>query len=684
MNRLADETSLYLKQHAGNPVEWYPWGTEALQLAASENKPILLSIGYSACHWCHVMAHESFEDPAAAEVMNRLFINIKVDREERPDLDKVYQTAHHLLNQRGGGWPLTVFLTPEGQMPFFAGTYFPNEARHGMPAFTDLLVQVARGYETHKADLDTRSETLVNALQQMQPGAPDNAPLTAAPLAAAREQLAGNFDREWGGFGSAPKFPHPSNLERLLRHWHSTAADAEPDVEALFMVALSLNRMQNGGMYDQAGGGFFRYCVDREWQIPHFEKMLYDNGPLLALTAQLWQASGDDSFRRVANQAADWALREMRAPDGGFYSTLDADSDGEEGKYYVWQPDELRELLDSYEFTAVEKLYGLDQPANFEGNWHLTNRMSLDDLFEQTGYTKSRLQSLLDSAQLKMLDTRKQRVAPGRDEKILTAWNALMIRGLAIASGALERPDLADSAYQCLNFIRQQLVKDDTLLACHAGGQTHIQAYLDDYALLLDAVLEMLQVRWDSGHLEFAIWLADQLLGQFEDTDNGGFYFTANTAEEILYRPKTISDDSMPSGNAIAALALNRLGHLLGETRYLEAAENTLKMAWGGLNDFPHGHAAMLNALDEYLQQPEIIIIRGPETEAQLWSESVRKLYAPARLVFAIGDDVSGLPQALADKTAKDGTTAFICRGTQCSEPVTDDAELAKMLSQQS
>jgi len=678
MNKLANESSLYLKQHQDNPVDWHPWGEAALELAAKEQKPILLSIGYSACHWCHVMAHESFEDPAIAEVMNRLFINIKVDREERPDLDKIYQTAHQLLNQRGGGWPLTVFLTPTDQLPFFAGTYFPNTERQGMPAFPDLLMQVAQGYEEHKNDLNTRSKAMVSALQSLEPQLPEKSiELTDAPLTAIREQLADNFDSDWGGFGDAPKFPHPANLERLLRHWRGSSAETEPDIEALLIPALTLSRMQNGGIYDQIGGGFFRYAVDREWQIPHFEKMLYDNGPLLAITAQLWQASGDDSFRRVAGQTADWVLREMQSPEGGFYSTLDADSEGEEGKFYVWQPDELKDVLDTYQYTAAGKLYGLDKQANFEGSWHLTNHLSLDELFEQTGYTKSRLQTLLGDAQQAMLVAREKRIRPARDEKVLTAWNALMIRGLIIAAAALERKELADSAGQALDFIRSNLIVNDRLLACYSEGNAQIPAYLDDYAYLLDATTELLQYQWDSNLLSFAIWLADKLLELFEDKNNGGFYFTANDAEQLLYRPKTMSDDAIPAGNAVAALALNRLGHLLGNTAYLDAAERTLKLAWSGINDFPHGHATMITALDEFLTQPEIVIVRGEE--AALWAEAVRKLYTPTRLVFAIPDDAA-LPDSLAAKKPGDVTTAYICRGMTCGAPITSDEELATTL----
>jgi uncharacterized protein len=679
MNRLANETSPYLLQHKDNPVDWYPWGEEALSRAVAENKPILLSIGYSACHWCHVMAHESFADTPTAQVMNRLFINIKLDREERPDLDKIYQTSHQLLTQRGGGWPLTVFLTPDQQLPFFAGTYFPKESQHGMPAFTELLVQLANYYETHQQDLAQQGSALLNALQSIQPEAPvAGTVLNAAPLAAIREQLAANFDKDWGGFGTAPKFPHPANLERLLRHWRSTANSSEPDVDALFMTALTLTQMQNGGLFDQIGGGFFRYSVDQRWQIPHFEKMLYDNGPLLALTAQLWQASGDDAFRRVASATADWLLREMRSPEGAFYAALDADSAGAEGSFYLWTPDEIAALLDSYEYTAAEHLYGLRQAANFAGQWHLSNRLSLDELMEHAGYTRSKLKTLLDSAQQKLLAVRNQRTPPATDKKILTAWNALTVRGLAIAGGALDRHELITAAAAAIDFIRSHMVVGEQLKANYAAGKTGYNAYLDDYALLLDATIELLQHRWDIEHLNFAIWLADQLMEHFADNEDGGFFFTAHNHEQLLYRPKSFSDDSMPSGNGVAALVLNRLGHLLAEPRYLQAAEATLLAGWASMQEFPHGHATLITALDEYLAQPEIIIVSG--IDAGEWCHAIRQVYAPGRLCFAI-TEAAGLPTALAAKTVGERTVAFICKGTNCSAPVEALEELATALT---
>ncbi len=672
MNRLQTETSPYLLQHADNPVDWYPWGEEALAAARRENKPILLSIGYSACHWCHVMAHESFADPATAEVMNRLFINIKVDREERPDIDKIYQTAHQLITRRGGGWPLTVFLTPAEQLPFFAGTYFPNEARYGMPAFADLLLQVAQHYAAHRDDIHQQATAVVHALGSLEAGQAGAAvTLDQSLLQSLRQQLGGNFDSDWGGFGDAPKFPHVSSMEFLLRHWRASAHSEEPDVQALFMVALTLTRMIEGGIYDQLGGGFFRYAVDREWRIPHFEKMLYDNGPLLTLLTELWQASGDDTFRQAASETADWVLRDMRSDAGGFFATLDADSQGEEGKFYVWTPTATAALLDDKEYAVLACRYGLDQAANFEGAWHLQVRNSLEQAAAAAGEVTAAAVPLLNGGRAKLLAHRNQRVWPARDEKILTAWNALMIKGLAAAARRLERPELTAAALAALTFVRQQLYVDGRLLAVYKDGQARFNAYLDDYAFLLDASIEVLQNHWDSGLLQFAIELADGLLDDFADSERGGFYFTGRQHEKLVHRSRTFSDDSLPSGNGIAALALNRLGHLLAEPRYLSAAENTLRAAAELMADFPHGHASMIIALDEYLDAPEIFVIRGSADAAGEWAHTIAALYAPHRLIFAIPDDAGELPGALAQRAPAEHTVAYHCKGTRCGMPIT-------------
>jgi uncharacterized protein YyaL (SSP411 family) len=442
-----------------------------------------------------------------------------------------------------------------------------------------------------------------------------------------------------------------------------------------------MTRMIDGGIYDQLGGGFFRYSVDREWSIPHFEKMLYDNGPLLALLAQLWQASGDDQYRRAANETADWVLRDMRSPEGGFWSTLDADSEGKEGKFYVWDPDAVRELLTADEYTALGTRLGLEQVANFEGEWHLQVRDSLEHTSEAAGELAATTQALIDSGRAKLLGVRNKRVWPGRDEKILTAWNALMIRGLAMAGRALGREDLLCAADDAVQFIKDELYIDGRLYASYKDGRARFDAYLDDHAFLLDALLELLQARWNSEHLNFAVELADRLLTDFADADKGGFYFTSAQHEKLIHRTRSFSDDSLPSGNAIAAFALGRLGHLLGEPRYLQAAEVTLRAGFAAMQEFPHGHAALITALDEYLEPPEVVIIRGVAAEADEWARNVGAIFAPRRLVFAIPADAE-LPGSLAAKQINETTVAYVCRGTACSAPVHSLQQLANELSE--
>jgi len=675
-NRLSGESSPYLQQHADNPVDWYPWGDEAFAEARKSGKPVLLSVGYSACHWCHVMAHESFEDEAIADVMNRLFINVKVDREERPDVDKIYQTAHQLLTQRGGGWPLTMFLDGENQRPFFGGTYFPNDARHGMPAFPDLLEKVATFFDEQKDEVRAQSDQLLSIFKKLEPGASDEpVALDAAPLQRARDTFAQSFDRDFGGFGSAPKFPHPTTIDRLLRHWRASANDVEPDLDALLMASLSLTRMADGGLFDHVGGGFCRYSVDRFWQIPHFEKMLYDNGPLLALYAQAGLATGETAFADTANKTANWMLADMQAENGGFYSTRDADSEGEEGLYYLWTPEQVEKLLGD-DFAVFASRFGLDNDANFEGQWHLTVRQPIADDDARDAIERSRKI---------LLKERMTRVAPGRDEKQLTAWNALAIRGLAIAGRSLERPELTVAATEAVDFIIENLLENGRLLASYKDGKARFPAYLDDHAFLLDALLELLQSNWNTGHLNFAVQLADLIIEHFEDKERGAFFFTANDHEALIHRPKSLADEAVPSGNGVAAFALQRLGFLLGETLYLDAAERTLRGAWQAIEEYPHGHVTLLTALEEYLDHPEVIVIRGEAGEIGRWRDSAARLYAPRRMVFAIDADETDLPGALADRKSIDGeTVAYKCVGTHCELPVTSWEALASELSEAS
>ncbi len=673
-NRLSEESSPYLQQHADNPVDWFPWGEEAFEEARRTGKPVLLSVGYSACHWCHVMAHESFENEAIAAVMNRLFVNIKVDREERPDVDKIYQTAHHLLTQRGGGWPLTMFLDGDNQRPFFGGTYFPDEARHGMPAFTDLLEKVAAFFADQRDEVRTQSEQLLGVFKKLEPvGSDESVVLQGEPLKRARDTFAQSFDRDFGGFGPAPKFPHATTIDRMLRHWRASANDVEPDLDALLMATLTLTRMADGGIFDHVGGGFSRYSVDRYWQIPHFEKMLYDNGPLLALYAQAALASGETLFIDIANATADWMLADMQADNGGFYSTRDADSEGEEGLYYLWTPEQVQDLLgDDYEIFA--RRFGLDEDANFEGQWHLTVRQPIAD---------DDARAAIERSKKVLLKERATRIAPGRDEKQLTSWNALAIRGLAIAGRSLERPDLTRAASEAIDFIRDHMMIDGRLLASYKDGKARFPAYLDDHAFLLDALLEVLQSNWNTEHLEFAVLLAELLLEHFEDKERGAFYFTANDHEALIHRPKSIADEAVPSGNGIAAFGLQRLGFLLGETRYLDAAQRTLRSAWQAIEEFPHGHVSLLTALDEFLIHPEVIVIRGEAKKISRWRDSAAKLYAPRRMVFAIESGEADLPGALAERKSVEGeTVAYKCVGTHCDLPVTTWEALAAELSE--
>ncbi len=498
-NRLARETSPYLKQHADNPVDWYPWGEEALKAAREQDKPILLSIGYSACHWCHVMAHESFEDAEVAALMNKHFINVKVDREERPDLDQIYQAAHNVITSRRGGWPLTMFLLPD-QTPFFAGTYFPKTPRLEKPGMMDLLPQIAASYHDGREDIEKRSQALRDALTQTQPAAAGDDDLTAATLDAALARLKQMFDPVDGGLTEALKFPHPAEIEFCLRRAAELA-----DTQAMDMVKLTLTRMAERGLYDQFGGGFYRYCVDQQWVIPHFEKMLYDNGPLLRLYSDMWLVDRQPLYARVVADTATWVMCEMQAQGGGYYSTLDADSEHEEGKFYVWTPAEVKAALSAEEYAVVAPHYGLDAPPNFEDkHWHLQVATPLAQVAQRLAIPLDRANALLDSTRARLLTRRERRVRPARDEKILTAWNALMVKGMVRASRVFAQPIWLNSARRTVEFIRANLWRDGRLLVSYKDGKATLNGYLDDYAFLLDALLELMQADFRNADLEWA------------------------------------------------------------------------------------------------------------------------------------------------------------------------------------
>ena len=671
VNRLASETSPYLRQHSHNPVDWYPWSPEALDRARREGKPILLSIGYAACHWCHVMAHESFEDPATAAVMNELYVSIKVDREERPDLDRIYQLAQQMLSGRGGGWPLTMFLMHDDQRPFFGGTYFPRERRFGLPAFSDLLRQVASYYHQHLHELRAPASQVVAALDDLNPAPEASKPLTSEPLQSCRARLEKSFDADYGGFSAAPKFPHPTSLARLLRDWHASAGVAAPDLQALYMATLTLTRMGEGGLFDQLGGGFCRYSVDARWEIPHFEKMLYDNAQLLAVYSEAAAATAETVFAEIATRTADWMLRELRSPEhGAFYSSLDADSEGQEGKFYVWQQDEVRAALSELEWEMYSARFGLDGAPNFEGHWHLTIRASRESVAQRHHVTTDEVDAVLHSARDKLLKIRAGRVRPGLDDKMLASWNALAIGALASAARYLDRADYAQAATAALQYLRRTHWQQGRLLASSARGQARLAAYLDDYAFLAEAILELSSIRFRADELAWAVDLAEVLLQHFEDRGGGGFFFTGDDHEALISRPKSFGDEAIPAGNAIAARVLLRLGYLLAEPRYLEAAERTLRAAWPALLKYPEGHAASLLALEDYLKPPKIVVLRGPAAVIEPWRYQLNRVFEPRRWTLAVPAEAADLPPALASKPPSDCGAAYICRGMSCSAAI--------------
>jgi hypothetical protein len=675
-NRLATETSPYLRQHADNPVDWHPWGAEALRLAREADKPILLSIGYSACHWCHVMAHESFEDPEVAAEMNRHYVNIKVDREERPDLDQIYQTAHAMLTQRSGGWPLTLFLMPDGT-PFFGGTYFPKRARYGMAGFLDLLPRVAEAYRDKREEIARQNAALLDALTRTLPAPAGAQDLKRAPLDAAVREFAQAFDDVHGGIGQAPKFPHPFELAFCLRRHGLDGGEL-----GLSIARLTLVKMAEGGIYDQLGGGFCRYSVDAYWSIPHFEKMLYDNAALIALYSDAWLVTRQPLFETTVRGIAGWVMREMQSPEGGYYSSLDADSEHEEGKYYVWTPDEVKGLLTAEEYAVVEPHYGLDGAPNFEDrHWHLRVMKPLEVVARRLDVPVAECAARLEAARAKLFAARERRVRPGRDDKILTSWNALMVRGLARAARAFGEDAWLASARRAVDFIRARMWHGGRLHATYKDGVAHLNAYLDDHAFLLDALLELMQCEFRNEDLEFARELAELLLAQFEDRAAGGFFFVSHDHEKLIHRAKPGHDNATPSGNGIAAHALQRLGHLTGEPRYLEAAERALKLFYPQLERQPIGFVSLATALDEYLAPPQIIVLRGVANALAVWRRALAARYRPGTLAVAIPAGVPGLPVALDKAAPARGVNAWVCRGVTCLPAIGELDELDRVLS---
>ena len=683
-NRLADETSPYLLQHADNPVHWQPWDEAALTGARESAKPILLSIGYSACHWCHVMAHESFEDAATAAVMNAHFVNIKVDREERPDLDKVYQTAHQLLTSQTGGWPLTMFLDPGTLVPFFGGTYFPRTPRFQLPGFADLLLRIDEVFTKRRDDLEEQGRKLLEAMHgleaQVDDGNRDGGRLGDGELIdQARGQLADQYDAREGGFGAAPKFPMPAMLERVLRHQAYKSHTGNRDRGGLDMVMTTLTKMARGGIYDHLGGGFCRYATDRKWMVPHFEKMLYDNGQLLSLYADCLSLGPDELFAGAVRETAGWLIREMRHPDGGFFAALDADSEGEEGRFYLWRREKIRKLLTADEYLVVETLYGIDKPANFEGKWNLHRYDAWRSVIQRLSLQPAEANDLLANAKHKLFAERATRVRPGLDDKVLTAWNGLAIKGLTKAALALDEPAWLQAATRAADFIRERLWLDGVLFATWKDGVARHRGYLDDYANMLDALLALLGARWRDADARFAVELADALLASFHDDAKGGFYFTAHAGERLIHRPKPTLDDAQPPGNGVAAWALARLAHLFGNAAWLNAAGGALDAARPMMERYPAGHCTLLGALEEQLHPGELVILRGSDEALRQWRHAVTDGYKPWRQVYAIPGDSTVIPPYLPASPGPE-PVAFICSGASCSLPIASLAELQRTL----
>ena len=678
-NRLIDETSPYLLQHADNPVEWHPWGEEAFEKARAEDKPILLSIGYSACHWCHVMERESFEDKAIARQMNRQFVSIKVDREERPDVDSIYMHALQAMTGHGG-WPMTMFLTPEGK-PFFGGTYYPPEDREGIPGFPRILRTVAQAYRNQREDIAKAAEEVIRRLQRMAAVPPGQEPLTVDLLDRAAQSIADAFDREYGGFGAAPKFPQPLLGEFLLHTYHRTQESA-----LLRMVEFTLQQMAKGGIYDHLAGGFHRYSTDPFWLVPHFEKMLYDNALLSRLYLHVYQATGNPDYRRVAEETLDYVRREMTDPLGGFYSAQDADSEGEEGKFSVWSAREILDLLGEQEGEVFNKLFGVTWEGNFEGRNILSVVRDLKALAQEHGMKEEELRTLVENAKAFLLEQRQQRVAPLRDEKVLTSWNGLMLRSFAEAASILQRNDYLQVAKTNASFLLEHLRQEGRLLRSYRDGRAKVKGYLEDYAFLIDGLLALYEASFEGRWLEEARTLADQMVELFWSEADGTLYDTGTDQEELVVRPRDIFDNAAPSGGSVAVMALLRLATFTGTPQYQRVAAQTLRSLQPFLAQAPNGLPYWLCALDYYLSSPKEVVIVGASQDSR--TQDLRGVvfgrYLPNKVVAGY-DPVADEPPDLLLLEGRDAIngapTAYVCENYVCMMPVTDGESLAQQLA---
>ena len=679
-NRLINETSPYLLQHAENPVDWYPWGEEALGRARADDRPILLSIGYSACHWCHVMERESFENEDIAVLMNDNFVNIKVDREERPDLDAVYMEAVQMMTG-SGGWPMTVFLTPEGR-PYYGGTYFPPEDRGGMPGFPRLLAAASQAYHTNKGEIERVTRQLAEQMGRTGQMPRGFTPLTTEVMHNAYSQLATQFDHLNGGFGNAPKFPQPMTPEFLLRyHRHGFNA------RALEMVELTLQKMAYGGMYDQVGGGFHRYSTDAYWLVPHFEKMLYDNALLARLYLHAWQVTGNPLYRRITEETLDYVLREMTDPAGGFYSAQDADSEGVEGKFFVWTPDELRSLLGE-DADLVMGYYGVTERGNFEGANILNVPRPPEEYASQRGVSEDDLSAAVQRARAVLLDVRERRIHPLLDDKVLTSWNGLMLRSFAESGAALGRPDYLDAARKNADFLLASMRgPDGRLLRTWRNGEAKLNGYLEDYACLADGLLSLHEATLEPRWLQEAVSVADGMNALFWDDAVGGFYDTGSDHETLVIRPRDVFDNAQPCGGSVAADVLLRLAVVTGNDDYSAKGATPLRAMQQLLGRAPAATGHWLGALDFYVSLPREIVIVGPASDPATTAmlDEVSQRFMPNRVLVGVSDPANPPLKdspLLEQRVMQNGLpTAYVCENYACQLPVTEPAALAAQLA---
>ena len=687
---MIDESSPYLLQHATNPVDWYPWGNEAFEKARKENKPIFLSIGYSTCHWCHVMEDESFADEEVAALLNKLFVSVKVDREERPDIDRVYMTVTQAITGRGG-WPNNIFLTPD-KKPFFAGTYFPKETRWGIPGLMELLPKVAEIWQNDRQKLLKNAEQITAMLAGMDNSEPTVA-LNQDTLNKARNLLAETYDPEYGGFGQAPKFPSPHKLTFLLRHYHYTA-----DEQALAMVEKTLTQMRFGGIYDHIGFGFHRYSTDAQWLVPHFEKMLYDQALLAVAYTEAYQATGKHFYAQTVREIFAYILRDMTSPEGGFYSAEDADSEGVEGKFYLWTTAEIQNILGKEEYEAVKKIYSLENDGNFKPQeadqprgsniLHLGN--SPAHLAAELGISEKKLLQRLEKNRRELFSARKKRVHPFKDDKILTDWNGLMVAALAKAGRVLEEPQYLSAAEKAANFILLKLQdKNGRLMKRYRQRKAGLPAHLDDYAFVVWGLLELYESTFKTTYLREAVRINDQMMTHFGDDQNGGLFMTADDSEKLLIRDKQIYDGAIPSGNSVSALNLLRLGHITGKTDYLKKAESITKVFSGLVEKYPPGHAYLLMALGYALNPSYEVVVAGKtgncDTGAML--KALHRPFIPGKIVVFLPADKTAAAEIIQlapyteFMTPHDGkATAYVCTNFVCELPTTDVSQMLSNL----